>query len=152
MNQITSTIIKHTGTYKGIGINHDGDKFTGLFQLTPIIDNKGIEISFTAKGEDGTIYHQEKSTIAPSEDGTICLWTLNNNVPFQYAHELEECETVEGAKNTFKFSHNKPSDLDKFREAISIDIWANGDISYRYAWGMPNGEFEDRSGLRMTKQ
>lgn len=152
MREIIQQLALRAGKYEGKGINHDNQEFFGTFEIKPIINNQGLAISFIAKGTDGTIYHQESTTIAFSDQEELCLWTLNNNVPFQYVHKFETCTTVENAINTFKFNYNTPEETNKFRESIYIDLWDNGDISYRYAWGMPNGEFAERSGLRMIKK
>jgi hypothetical protein len=32
---------------------------------------------------------------------------------------------------------------------IAIDLHPGGDLGYRFAWGLPGGEFAPRSGVRM---
>ena len=151
MNRLITALLSYQGRYCGTGINHDNQEFIGEFHLKPAIKGKGVELEFVAKGKDGTIYHEEKTFIAPNELETISLWTLNNNVPYLYEHKISEARTSEGATDTFVFKHNDPNNSNQFRETISIDLWPNGDLSYRYAWGLPGGDFEDRSGLRMQR-
>ena len=151
MKNLISTLLSYQGQYRGTGINHDNQEFTGELHLSPIIDSKGVELRFVATGNDGTIYHQEKTLIAPNESESISLWTLNNNVPHLYEHKIKDTDTVDGASHTLMFVHNNPEDSSQFRETISIDLWPNGDLSYSYAWGLLGGDFQDRSGLRMSK-
>ncbi len=54
------------------------------------------------------------------------------------------------AKRTFTFGFNTPSDRSTFREEITLDLWPNQELSYTYSWGMPGGEFKERSGVRMA--
>ena len=59
------------GQYVGEGFNHDKEDFTGKLTLTPILEGKGIEISFTATGYDGSCYHAEKSIISSDFVGNV---------------------------------------------------------------------------------
>lgn len=151
MDQI-QTLCARAGQYIGKGLNHDSENFIGELFIEPIVEGKGLRLKFKASGDDGLIYHQEETLIAPSEDEGICLWTLNNNIPFIYKHKFREINKVEGAETTLAFFYNNPEDLNLFREQIAIDLWPNGDITYRYSWGIPGGDYKERSGSRMTKQ
>ncbi len=35
------------------------------------------------------------------------------------------------------------------RIEVTLDLWPDGDITYRFAWGMPGGELKLRSAVRM---
>lgn len=59
--------------------------------------------------------------------------------------------TKANAKASYVFGFNQPNDTNAFREEVAVDIWSNGEMSYTYSWGMPGGEFKERSGVRMTR-
>jgi len=152
MNGPIQQLQKYVGKFLGNGINHENESFLGELEIKPMINAKGLMISFCATGKDETIFHQEETIIAPTETENIALWTLNSNVPYFYKHDYVFSEPVEGATATFKFYHNKPEDLQSFREEIAIDLWPDGNISYRYSWGMPGGDYKERSGLRLARK
>ncbi|MCB0390102.1 MAG: hypothetical protein KDD58_02370 [Bdellovibrionales bacterium] len=144
-------LMSYTGKFEGAGLNHDQEKFTGILVLSSAVNGKGVAINFTAKGDNGEIFHEEQTLIAPNESHSWSLWTLNNNVPYAYEHHFIEVPKAEGAKVSFGFAHNNLEDANKFRETIVIDLYESGDIGYRYAWGLPGAEFKERSGLMLFK-
>ncbi len=81
MKDIFENLKKIAGRYEGEGINHEGQPFTGRFALKPILGERGFSIQFSATGKDGTLYHQEESTIAPSLNEKLTLWNFNTNTP-----------------------------------------------------------------------
>jgi hypothetical protein len=150
MKDLFETLKKFAGHYEGEGLNHEGQPFVGKFSLRPILNGRGFAIRFSATGKDGTLYHEEESTIAPSIAETVTLWNFHSNAPGLLAHELRTAPTKNGAERSFVFGFNEPSNTQTFREEVAIDTWGNGDISYTYSWGMPGGEFTERSGVRMS--
>ena len=147
LNQLSTAI----GNYSGEGINHDGEKFVSKFSLKEIIGGRGFLLKTSATGMDGTIYHEEESTIAPDIAETLTLWNFNSNTPGLLAHQLRASAPKQDAKASLVFRFGDPNNTNSFREEIVIDIWNNGDLSYTYFWGMPGGEFKERSGSRMIK-
>lgn len=145
-----SNLNKYIGHYKGKGINHEKQSFTGLLSITSVLDKRGFEINFNAVGKDGSIYHKEKSIIAPAIDEKLCLWNLNTNTPGLIPHSLKSAEPRNGSLITFVFGFNDVDNINAFREEIALDLWGNGDITYTYSWGLPGGEFQERSGVRMS--
>lgn len=151
MKNVLEALKKATGRYQGEGINHEGQPFTGRLILQPILDGRGFSISFSANGVDGTLYHKEESTIAPAIHETLTLWNFNTNTPGLVAHDLRATQSKSGALHSFVFGFNQPADTQTFREEVAIDLWENGDLSYTYSWGLPGGEFKERSGVRMSR-
>ena len=143
-----SELQKYVGNYTGQGINHDNQKFTGELIVESIVGRRGALLTFTATGEDGTVYHEEKSTISPSMDEKILMWNFNSNVPGLVPHELKKSEAIENGSK-FIFGFNDKSNENAFREEIALELYNNGDIGYHYSWGLPHGEFKERSGLVM---
>jgi len=152
MKEVFDTLKKFAGAYEGEGTNHEGQLFNGRFSLQPILNGRGFSIKFSANGKDGTLYHEEESTIAPSMNEKLTLWNFNTNTPGLLAHELRNAPTKSDAVESFVFGFNEPSNTQAFREEVAIDTWSNGDVSYTYSWGMPGGEFKERSGVRMSRK
>ncbi len=136
------------GHYVGAGINHTGDNFTGYFELSSLYNNS-VQIKFSAAGEKSQDYHKETSIISCDESERLCLWNVNSNVPGMLCHQFKSAESVDGSDVTLTFAYNDSKDTNKFREEISIDLWPCGNITYRYAWGMPGEEFKDRSSAKL---
>ena len=143
------TLLNLKGTFEGPGLNHEGQKFRGVLTLTPQIAGKSATLDFRATTEDGAVLHQEHSLIGPSANEEPSLWIMSNNHPSVLEHEYFEDDVAPGAQKTFSFRCGDFSRMDSFRETISIDLLTNGDLSYRYAWGMPGGEFKERSSARL---
>ncbi|HVZ40709.1 MAG TPA: hypothetical protein VHI13_15625 [Candidatus Kapabacteria bacterium] len=142
-----SILIDCAGTYSGPGINHEEAAFTGLMTLAA---GEGyVALEFSAVGADGTLYHREESRIE-SRDGTSVLIVRSSNHPSAMEHELRYTERTFAGARTYVFGHGDTEERDTFREEITLTFHENGDIGYDYAWGMPGGEFADRSSARMA--
>lgn len=151
MKETFEILSKTCGSYVGEGINHEGQAFTGRFLLKPILDGRGFAIEFSATRKDGTVYHKEESRIAPSLGEKLTLWNFNTNTPGLVPHELRSLKPKSESIASFVFGFNQPTDSKSFREEVALDIWNNGEVSYTYSWGLPGGEFKERSGVRMRK-
>jgi hypothetical protein len=135
-------------SYLGSGVNHENQKFHGRIQFEPVAQGKGFQIQFQAVGTDGTTYHQETTLLGPALDGKPCLFVLSNNHPGVTPHPLKTSEqTVEGHRYIFGFGD--VTDTQSFREEISLEIFHHGSVEYKYSWGLPGGEFQERSGVQM---
>jgi ketosteroid isomerase-like protein len=152
MKEILESLKAACGVYVGEGINHEGQPFTGRLSLEPLLSGRGFQLQFSATGKDGKLYHQEASTIAPAMNEKLTLWNFNTNIPGLVPHELRSASTKTGAISSLTFGFNSPQDQKAFREEVSLDIWSNTSISYTYSWGLPDGDFKERSGVRMTKK
>lgn len=152
MHEILKLLAEREGHYIGDGINHDNENFKGKFSISPIINNHGIEITFTATGDDGIVYHTEKTTIALSHnDDRPYMWSINSNTSYLFQHKLRKNEIFGDQNRRFVFGLNDPSNKDLFREEIQLDLLSNEEIGYHYYWGMPGEDFAYRSGLQMKK-
>lgn len=149
MKNMLAQLREFAGVYRGQGTNHENEPFTGTLTLEPILEGMGFTIQFKATAPDGTAYQQEYSTIAPSMQNRLCLWNLNSNVPGVVVHELRRSESENGSLQSYIFGFGEPADETSFREEVTLELWRDGSLSYRYAWGMPGGAFKARSGVRM---
>lgn len=152
MTTTLSQLNEMVGIYVGDGINHEGQPFVGRLQIENLLDGRGFHVKFTATGRDGEAYHREESTIAPSSQGVLTLWNFNTNTPGVVPHELGKSDKRSGSQLTLIFGFGQPSDKSTFREEVTLEIWDGNSLSYTYSWGLPGGEFQERSSVRMTKQ
>lgn len=149
MKQLLSVLSDLTGSYYGQGVNHENLPFSGTLTFSNSFQDKGFSIDFTARGADGTVYHKEHSVLGLNGQGGVSLWVMSDNHPGVMEHRLNDGGLTVGALHTFSFVAGVLSESNQFRESVTLDIWPDGDISYRYAWGLPGGEFKERSGLRL---
>ncbi len=152
MQKPFASLIARAGHYTGVGTNHDELRFLGDFTLAPILEGRGVAIQFSATGMDGEVYHQEWTTLALGADEKPKMWTINTNITGQMELDLRRTAPEGDAQETYVFAIGDSSDVASFREEIALDLWADGDLSYRYSWGLPGGEFGMRSGLRLNKK
>ena len=91
------------------------------------------------------------STIAPTLGEKLVMNNLNTNMPGMCPHVFKSRRAELGAKDGLVFAHNDPGQTDLFREEICLAFYANGDLSYRYSWGMQGGDFGFRSSARLKR-
>jgi len=58
----------------------------------------------------------------------------------------------EGVEATLIFGSGDREDTDVHRVEIAIDLWPDGALGYRTAWGLPGGAFLPRSQVRMERE
>jgi hypothetical protein len=144
-------LVSRAGSYLGDGKNHEGQPFKGSLEISNLLSGRGVLFVFRATGLDGTFFHEEFSTIAPSMGGELMLFNLNTNAPGMVAHRLARSVNSREEIALMVFLHGDLSNGHTFREEITIELHSNGSIGYKYAWGMPGGEFADRSSVVMKK-
>ncbi|MEQ1508312.1 MAG: hypothetical protein ABMB14_39135 [Myxococcota bacterium] len=142
-------LLARVGTYGGHGINHEDQPFHGELAVESVL-GRGVRWTFRATGIDGTTYHEEQSWVARDETGALCLWSVNGYEPHCGRHVRRHGAGVAGTIATLVFGRGDPGDPAQYRIEIAMDLWPNGDVGYRYAWGLPNGPFEPRSAVRMA--
>ena len=141
-----------SGRYSVEGINHESEPFRGLLQLRYLIGEAGLGIAFTATGIGGEVYHEEESLLAPGPEGSLVLSTINSNDPTLRTYPLRREGPEGGSQHTYVFAVGDPGDKDAYRCEIALDLFESGDLGYRYAWGLPGGEFAERSGVRLRRE
>jgi hypothetical protein len=146
----TDILRNFTGSYIGNGLNHENQKFNGAFSLNYSAELKAFKIVFKASGLQGEIFHYEEPTIAPSLMQKWTLWNLNSNTPGLLAHELTDSKQTDRA-HVLTFTFGDISQTNSFRESITLQLNDDQSLEYTYAWGMPGGEFKQRSSVRMSK-
>lgn len=133
------------GQFVGDGVNHDNEKFTGVMTLKPMLGNRGTSLSFTASGEGGVVFHDERSLIGFDPQGEIFMVSTSNNTETLMPYTLVAID-----QNRVVFRFGDVNARDTFRETRELTIHDNQDITCRFSWGLPGESFAERSTVRMT--
>jgi hypothetical protein len=141
----------YAGKYKGRGINHEGEAFVGEFELAQMPDLKGMNLRFKAVSESGEVFHKEETTIAQDPSGKATLWSLCSNHPGMLQLNFRRYETAADDCRTLVFGLGDLGSQHDYRQEVSIDLFRDGSLGYRFAWGFPGGEFSPRSGVRLER-
>lgn len=141
---------ERSGRYIGVGTNHVDEPYEGRLELLPLLRSAGVQIVASATGEKGTLYHAEHTILAPGADGQLRLFMLGIEMPGMRILEYRRDDALLiGSEASHVFGYGAPTDLDSFRMEIAFDLWPDGDVTHRFAWGLPGEEFADRSGCRL---
>jgi hypothetical protein len=130
--------------FTGEGINHEGERFIGQLQVQPLVEGTAVLLSYIAKLPDGSVVHEEASLVGRQQDGTLCLWPVMSELPAVCPHKQKSQSSGEQTE-TVVFAFGERDERDSFREEISISVSQTGTLTYAHAWGLPGGEFADRS-------
>lgn len=150
MKEVLGLLQQIQGSYKGSGVNHEGQKFESRFAISSILDGVGAYLTFAATGSKGEAYHTEHSLIGKDFQGNISLFVLSNNHPGLTPHPLKKIEETSQGTKKIIFGFGNVDEGNTFREEIILEIYPDNKIDYRYFWGLPKGEFAERSGATMT--
>jgi len=131
------TLCARAGFYRGTGINHEGQTFTGSLVIRPAFG--GAALWFRAEGAGAELFHEEIVLIGGTFTGGLTMTSLNTNVPAAQ-HFVSETADAGGASFVTP-DFDKPN---MFRERVTLGFTKDG-ITYAFAWGMPGQPVEDRS-------
>lgn len=151
MNQLLQLLAERIGRYEGEGANHAGEHFTGRLELLRLPEARTVAIRFAAVAPDGKPYHTEESIVADEGEELVLVVESPSMPEGVLEHRFRREEAADGSFRAFVFGYNDVAGRESFRQEIAIEIWENGDIGYRYSWGLPGGEFEPRSTVRMGR-
>ncbi len=142
-------LLARIGHYAGHGINHEDEPFHAELHLASLDVQPGVTLHYLAVGIDGTVYHDERTWIALDDTRRLALWSIHTNGDGVRKHVHRHGANVKGALLTLVFGYGNPLDANCYREEIAIDLWPEGELSYRYAWGLPGGDHRPRSSVRL---
>lgn len=149
MKNSLGTLKDYVGYYRGQGLNHEGERFDGIFELIEISRGSGFQIKFQARSIDTqTVFHSEVSTLSPTPSGEYSLFNLNSNTPFMCEHKLVTNE-IKDNRFQLKFRFGNLEDQNSFREEIFLEAF-DKTIRYQYSWGLPGGDFSERSKVILS--
>jgi len=145
-------LTKAAGSYAGEGVNHEGENFSGFCILNPVLPQKLISVRSEAKGTTGVVYHEEVSWIGRDLSGALTLFVSSNNHPGITPHQFHRLEETQEGSRKIIFRFGDPAEVQSFREEVTFAIEADGSLCHQYSWGLPGGEFRERSGSKMCKK
>jgi hypothetical protein len=108
-------------------------------------------LRYVATRTDGKHLHAETTLVAWDAMGELCLWPAMEELPHLLVHRLLlRSDTPSGAAR-FVFASGQRDDRTSFREENVLEIQAGrGIVGYRHSWGLPGGEFDERSWCRFA--
>ena len=134
------------GTYHGSDINHEGEAYEAVLVVEPVGGGHGVAITFRATDGGSVVFHEEHALVGPSMDGGVSYLPISNNIPFVLPHAL-----VREEGTALVFGAGDVGSDEAFREEITVDIDEER-IIYRYSWGLPGGDFAERSSVTLTRR
>ncbi len=130
--------------YLGSGINHEAERFVGTLQVQRLLGGIAVLLHYEARLNSGEVVHAESALLAPDMSGTLSLWPVMSELPGVLPHRA-----IVQSKAAATFSSGSREDSSSFREEITISISDDGSLTYAHAWGMPGGEFAERSSCSL---
>jgi hypothetical protein len=141
---LISSLLALRSPLVGSGVNHESQSFVGRMEVAGLVLGKAAMLTYTATAADDGHLHAESTLLAEGPTGTPCLWPVMEELPFVLPHpQVESIKTDEGMK--FVFSSGPRDARETFREEIVITLKQDGSVIYAHSWGMPGGDFDERS-------
>ena len=149
MNILTS-LVSGPIAFSGKGVNEENEAFVGKLSIQVLEGGRAALLSYVATLGTGKIVHTESSLLGTGPTGRLCLWPVMSEVPVILPHA--EITTEIGPIGEVKtiFGSGPRSESASFREEITIQINSDRSLIYSHAWGLPGGDFEDRSSYHMV--
>ena len=138
------------GSYRGSGVNHEGQVFDAVAELREIVDGRSLCLEFTATGSDGEVYHTEVSLIGPDLFGDgLCLAQACSNIPgLTVHHSTDAVVAADGRLTGVSFAFG--GDDSGFRQVLTLSRTLPGTLEYAFAWAMPGEPVQPRSRATLT--
>lgn len=144
-------LLEAVGEYSGKGVNHEKQDFNSKLSLKVGTPDKLLLLSSIATGQSEEVFHTENSFIGFDITGSLFLYVVSNNHPAITPHKFDRIENTKDGEKKIVFRFGDLLDRNSFREEINFNIFDDGSLEHFYSWGMPNGDFEPRSGSKMRK-
>jgi hypothetical protein len=122
-----------------------------MFVVQPLVGGAAAMLHYTATRDDGTRVHAESTLLARASDGSLCLWPVMDELPYVLPHTLVSAASDDAAGEIVHvFATGARGDTAVFREEITVRLVRGGRLLYAHAWGLPGGEFADRSHCELA--
>lgn len=152
MQELLSALVAQAGEYVGNGVNHEKEPFVGTLRVEPLVNGSAALLHYSAVGLDGSPLHSEATLLANAPSG-LCLWPVMQELPFVLPHAaLDRAPSVPPGAVACAFASGPRERSAEFREELTIVLQADGVLVYAHAWGLPGGEFSERSSCAMRKR
>jgi hypothetical protein len=136
--------------FRGKGVNHENESFIGMLRVQSLEGGRAVMLSYSATLETGTVAHSESTLLGTGPDGRLCLWPVMSELPVVLPHKQVMTRAESGKYTLAVFGSGSREDSTRFREEISIRVNSDGSLVYGHAWGLPSGNFDDRSSCSMV--
>lgn len=136
--------------YRGRGVNHENETFVGELKVQALEGARAVMLSYSVTLETGKVVHTESTLLGTGPDGKLCLWPVMSELPVVLPHTEVMTKTELGTYSLAVFGSGPREDSGNFREEISIQVNSDGSLVYAHAWGLPGGEFRDRSSCSLV--
>lgn len=144
-------ILSAAGKYSGTGVNHAAESFSGDLELRALEGGSAALLRYVATRSDGKHLHAETTLVACNPLGELCLWPAMEELPHLLVHRLLSRGNTPAGATRFVFSSGPQDDRTAFREEVVLEIQTgHGIVGYRHSWGMPGGDFGERSWCRFV--
>jgi hypothetical protein len=111
-----------------------------------VAGGNAVAATFVATGPTGEVFHDEHAIVAPTPDGVVTYHPVSNNLPFLLPH----ASAGEADGDEMVFASGDLASTAGFRETIAIGLGADS-VEYTYSWGMPGGDFAERSRVVLRR-
>ena len=136
--------------FRGEGVNHEKESFIGELKVQALEGGRAVLLKYTATLLTGNVVHSESTLLGTGPDGKLCMWPVMSELPVVLPHTEVTIKTEPGKSTLSVFGSGARDDSAMFREEISIQVNSDGSLQYAHAWGLPGGNFEDRSSCSMV--
>lgn len=137
--------------FTGLGRNHEGETFRGDLRIQHLAGGRGVLLHYTADVEGRGTVHAESTLLALGPGGRLCLWPVMTELPVVLPHTEQASTPGPDHSVHAVFSSGPRDDRAAFREEITIAVHRDGRVTYAHAWGLPGGDFEDRSSCELAR-
>jgi hypothetical protein len=152
VSDLLSVLAANAGVYVGRGVNHEQESFIGRMEVQPLVAGAGVMLHYIAARENGVRVHEEATLLGRCQSGTLCLWPVMEELPVVLPHEaIAVREHALDGEHIQVFASGERAARELFREEITLAVRAGGTLLYSHAWGMPGGEFGERSSCEMRR-
>lgn len=149
---LLSALLAGPRRFAGAGFNHEGEHFTAVLELQPLVQGSALMWHYTATRDDGLHLHAESTLLSTDGQDRPCLWPVMEELPFVLPHPLVDLKAPAGAGAPLVavFASGPVDDNTTFREQITLELATDGSLRYAHAWGLPGEAFGDRSSCRLV--
>lgn len=146
---ILQALLSLPPSFRGPGVNHEGESFTGTLALQPLVGGAAVMLHYSAALPDGRIVHTEATLLGRSTEGKLCLWPVMAELPAVLPHFEIDLALPGDHLAAATFASGPREAAGMFREEITICLGHDGRLAYAHSWGLPQGSFAERSSCVM---
>lgn len=149
MNILTALASGPT-SFRGEGLNEENEAFVGELRVASLEEGRAVLLSYVATLASGRVVHTESTLLGVGPSGKLVLWPVMSELPVVLPHTEVSSEVNSNGEVKCVFASGDRDDATSFREEITIHVQADESLTYAHAWGLPGGDFDDRSSCRMV--